>query len=97
MINNEEAKILAIIAMANKFGRDYVKNHHQHVRCTAWNENVPGVFEYFVAFEESETENKWTVFADTRIDKNTEEVIFLDYRTPEGERMGNPVRKVRCA
>lgn len=42
-------------------------------------------------------EGLWTVFAKVLVNRETKEVTFLDYKTPDGKRMENPIKPISFA
>ena len=52
-------------------------------------------YEYFMGFESEE--GLWTVFAKVLVNRETKEVTFLDYKTPDGKRMENPIKPISFA
>lgn len=98
MLNSYEAKIVACGSIADLFGIDYFKSHIAD-SCESYpNDNYDEVeYEYFLGFEGDDTTNLWTVFARVLINRETKDVIFLDYKTPDGIRMQNPVKPISFA
>jgi len=94
MINKDEAKIMAILAIAKLFGEEYVRGHINKT-CETYPDNDDIEYIYFLGFEDDG--NLWTVFAKVLVNRETEEVIFLDYKTPDGERMKNPSSPISFA
>ena len=97
MINPYEARILAWKAIADKFGHDFFKSHFEGA-CEAYpsDEYVDSVeYEYFLGFEGDDSSGLWTVFARIVVNRETKEVVFLDYRMPDGHRMENPSKPIR--
>ena len=72
MINKDEAKIMAILAIAKLFGEEYVRGHINKT-CETYPDN------------------------DDMVNRETKEVIFLDYKTPDGEKMKNPSSPISFA
>ena len=92
MINIEEAKVNAWVAIANLFGRDYFKAHFESACHSYPDEQYDDPdYEYFMGFESEEETGLWRVFAKVSVNRETEEVVFLDFKTPEGKRMIDPV------
>ena len=98
MWNKDEAKIAAIVFIADHFGKDYVKSHISNA-CEAYptDDSNEVEYEYFVGFEGDEGSNLWTVFARVLVNQETKECRFLDYKTPDGKRMDNPIRPTSFA
>ena len=44
---------------------------------------------YFLGFENDG--DLWSVFAKVNVNRETREITFLDYKTPDGVRMENPI------
>lgn len=98
MLNLEEVKIVATIEIANLFGVEYVKNHlADAAESYPSEENDDIEYEYFLGFEGDEKTGLWSVFARVSVNRETREVTFLDYKTPEGVRMENPVKPISFA
>ena len=98
MINKDEAKIAAWIAIADLMGLDYFRNHYVgSCESTVVTEDDDPNFEYFMAFEGDDESGLWTVFARVCVNRETEEVAFLDYKTPDGKRMENPIKPISFA
>ena len=98
MINKEEARIDAWVAIANLFGKEYFQEHFNGSCQSYPTDDYDGVdYDYFLGFEDDEETNKWTVFARVSVNRETEKVTFLDYKTPDGVRMENPIKPVWCA
>ena len=93
MVNKETAAAIAYIAIADLVGHEYFRTHFNDV-CHGFpdidDDSVD--YEYFMGFEGDESSGKWTVFARVSGDRETEKVTFLDYRTPDGKRMKNPIK-----
>lgn len=47
---------------------------------------------YFLGFENDD--DLWSVFAKVSVNRVTREVTFLDYKTPDGVRMENPISPI---
>ena len=91
MLNIDEAKIDAWVAIADLMGIQYFREHFvgsYDAHPSA--ENDDSEYEYFLGFEGDETTNKWKVFAKVSVNRRTRKVTFLDYKTPDGKRMENP-------
>ena len=93
MTSKENAMGIAILKMAEIFGKEYMRNHYFGA-CHSYTGGDDRMYDYFTGFEGDDDTNKWTVFAYVRVDRETEEAIFLDYRLPDGTRMENPVRPI---
>ena len=50
-----------------------------------------------MGFEGDDETGKWTVFARVSVNRETEEVTFLDYKLPDGKRMENPIKPTSFA
>lgn len=98
MLNKTEAKMLATIEIAKKLGVEYVKAH-LNGSCESYpTDNYDDVdWEYFLGFDGDDETGLWTVFARVSVNRETEEVTFLDYKTPEGHRMENPIKPTSFA
>ncbi len=98
MINNDQAKVDAWLAIADLMGRDYFRDHFEG-SCHAYppNDSDEVEYEYFIGFEGDEDNNLWTVFARVSVNRETEQVTFLDYKTPDGKRMENPIKPTSFA
>lgn len=98
MINKDEAKAIAWLAIADLVGKDYFRSHFEG-SCQAYpcpdDDDVE--YEYFLAFEGDSKSNLWTVFARVSVNRETEEVTFLDYKLPNGKRMDNPIKPTSFA
>ena len=91
MLSKEEAKINACYAIAQLIGFDYFRNHIEH-SCEAYSDGDDVNMMYFLGFEnEGEL---WSVFAKVNINRETREITFLDYKTPDGARMDNPISPI---
>ena len=98
MLNKEEARIVATIEIAKFFGVDYVKKHiAEACQCYPTDDWDDIDYEYFLGFEGDDDTNKWTVFARVSVNRETREVTFLDYKTPNGKRMENPIKPTSFA
>lgn len=98
MLSKIEAKMLAEIEIAKKLGVDYVKSHIEKAGESYPTDNYDEVeWEYFLGFEGDDESGLWTVFARVSVNRETKEVTFLDYKTPDGHRMENPIKPVRFA
>ena len=98
MITKEEAKIEAWAAIAKLFGVNYFREHFEG-SCQAYpsESDDDTLYEYFLGFEGDEECNLWTVFARVIVNRETKEVKFLDYKTPNGTRMKNPLKPTSFA
>ncbi|MCR4929397.1 MAG: hypothetical protein K5988_05315 [Lachnospiraceae bacterium] len=95
MLNKTEAKIAACGAIAELFGISYFKAHIQDA-CEAYpaEEYDDIEYEYFLGFEGDSKTGLWTSFAKVLVNRETKECTFLDYRTPDGKRMDNPIKPI---
>jgi len=98
MLNKFEAKIVACGAIADLFGVEYFKSHIEE-SCESYpsDEYDERDFEYFLGFEGDESTGLWTVFARVLVNRDTKECTFLDYKTPDGKRMDNPIKPTSFA
>lgn len=94
MINKDEAKIIAILAIAKLFGKEYVRNHINKA-CETYPNDNDIEYIYFLGFEDDG--ELWSVFAKVLVNRETKDVRFLDYKTPNGERMKNPPSPISFA
>ena len=97
MMLTGDAMAKAILLIADKFGKEYVKNSFAKacVAITDFSKETDAHFEYFCGFSGDRKEDKWTVFARVRIDCETGDATFLDYRLLNGKRMEKPIKPVR--
>ena len=92
MWNKDEAKVAALLFVADSFGKDYVKTHISDACESYPTDDYDEVeYEYFLGFEGDDNTGLWTVFARVLVNRETKECIFLDYKTPNGVRMENPI------
>ena len=98
MINKDEARVDAWVAIASKFGEEYFREHFEG-SCQSYppEENDDTEYEYFLGFEVDEKTGLWSVFARVSVNRETREVTFLDYKTPKGVRMEKPVKPISFA
>lgn len=98
MINIQEAKVDAYVKIAELVGKDYFLAHiEEAVESYPADEYDEVEWEYFLGFEGDEETGLWTVFARVSVNRETEQVAFLDYKTPDGRRMDNPVKPTSFA
>lgn len=98
MINKDIAAAIAYLAIADLVGRDYFRSHFDDVCHSYPSPDYDGVdYEYFMGFEGDDETNLWTVFARVSVNRETEEVTFLDYKLPNGKRMENPIKPTSFA
>ena len=98
MINKDEAKVDALVAIANLVGLDYFRANIEKTCESYPTDNYDDVdWEYFLGFDGDDKTGLWTVFARVSVNRETEEVTFLDYKTPEGHRMENPIKPTSFA
>ncbi len=96
MLNKYEAKVDAWGAIADLFGVDYFRTHFEDACQSYPDDQYDDVeYEYFMGFEGEE--GLWTVFAKVLVNRETKEVMFLDYKTPDGKRMENPIKPISFA
>ncbi len=96
MLEKSKLILIAGMKMAEVFGKPYLREHMFNDCCHAqseWN----GYFELFCGFKGDRATNKWLEFAAVRVNIETGEAYFADYRLPDGTRMENPPYPVRCA
>lgn len=93
MINSDEAKVFAWNAIAELFGLDYFREHFYESYQAFPEDNGQIQYEYFMGFEDKD--DLWTVFARVEVNRETKQVVFLDYKCPDGKRMENPIKPVR--
>lgn len=98
MINKNEARIEAWTIISELFGNEYFRSHFEE-SCESYpaddDDNI--IFDYFMGFESDINTNLWTVFARVSVNRETKETYFLDYKTPDGKRMENPLSPIRLA
>ena len=93
MLNKDEAKVDAWGAIADLFGVDYFRAHFEDACQSYPDDQYDDVeYEYFLGFEGEE--GLWKVFAKVLVNRETKEVTFLDYKTPDGKRMENPIKPI---
>ena len=93
MLNKDEAKVDAWGAIADLFGVDYFRAHFEDAcQCYPDDQYDDVEYEYFLGFEGEE--GLWKVFAKVLVNRETKEVTFLDYKTPDGKRMENPIKPI---
>ena len=99
MINKEGAKVDALVAIANLVGLDYFRAHIEKACESYPTDDYDDVdWEYFLGFDDIEDESDdWKVFARVSVNRETEQVTFLDYKTPDGHRMDNPIKPISFA
>ncbi len=96
MLNKDEAKVDAWGAIADLFGVDYFRSHFEEACQSYPDDKYDDVeYEYFMGFEGEE--GLWTVFAKVLVNRETKEVTFLDYKTPDGKRMEKPIKPISFA
>lgn len=96
MLNKDEAKVDAWGAIADLFGVDYFRAHFEDACQSYPDYQYDDVeYEYFMGFEGEE--GLWKVFAKVLVNRETKEVTFLDYQTPDGKRMKNPIKPISFA
>lgn len=93
MISKDNAMAIAILKIAELFGKEYVRNNFFNA-CVSYPKTDNVMYEYFCGFAGNENTNKWTVFARVLVNRETKEAVFLDYRLPTGERMKEPIKPV---
>ncbi len=93
MLNKDEAKVAAWGSIADLFGVEYFRAHFEDACQAIPDEQYDDVeYEYFMGFEGKD--GLWTSFAKVSVNRETKEVVFLDYKTPDGQRMENPVKPI---
>lgn len=98
MINKEEARIDAWVSIAELMGKEYFREHFEG-SCQAYppDSDDDVEYEYFLGFEGDDETGLWTVFARVSVNRETRKVTFLDYKTPDGKRMENPLKPTSFA
>lgn len=98
MLNKYEAKVDAWIAIAKLIGEEYFREHFEG-SCESYpTDDYDEVdYEYFLGFEGDKESGLWSVFARVSVNRETREVTFLDYKTPDGVRMENPIKPISFA
>ena len=98
MLNREEANIVATIKIAEFFGVEYVKKNLAE-SCESYpiDDYDEVDYEYFLGVEGDDKTGLWSVFARVSVNRETREVTFLDYKTPDGVRMENPIKPISFA
>ena len=98
MLNKTEAKIVACNAIAELFGLGYFREHIKE-SCEAYpsDEYDEVEYEYFLGFESDDATGLWKVFARVMVNRETKECVLLDYKTPDGNRMKNPIKPTSFA
>ena len=98
MITKEEAKVDALVAIAHIVGLEYFRTHVEEA-CESYptNDYDDVDWEYFLGFEGNEETGLWTVFARVSVNRETEEITVLDFKTPDGHRMDNPIKPISFA
>jgi len=91
MLNKFESKIIACSAIADLLGIAYFKAHINDA-CEAFSGEESIELMYFIGFEG--IDDYWTVFAKVNVNRETKEITFLDYKTPDGKRMENPISPI---
>lgn len=98
MVSKEEARMIATIEIAKFFGVEYVREHLAEACVSYPTDNYDDLeYEYFLGFEGDDESGLWTVFARVSVNRDSEAVTFLDYKTPEGKRMENPLKPTSFA
>jgi hypothetical protein len=98
MINKEEAKVDAWVAISDLVGKEYFTNHFENSCHSYPDESYDDVdYEYFIGFESDADTGLWSVFAKVSVNRENEVVTLLDYKTPDGKRMENPVKPISFA
>lgn len=79
-------------------GKEYFRNHFEG-SCQAYptDDRDDIDYEYFLGFEGDDETGLWTVFARVSVNRETKKVTFLDYKTPDGKRMENPIKPTSFA
>ena len=98
MWNKDEAKVAALLFIADFFGKEYVKSHISDA-CESYPTDEYGEedYEYFIGFEGNDDTNLWTVYARVLVNRKEKTCSFLDYKTPDGKRMENPIKPTSFA
>jgi len=96
MLNKEEAKVDAWGAIADMFGLEYFREHFEEACHSYPDDQYDDIeYEYFMGFESKD--GLWTVYAKVLVNRETKEVSFLDYKTPDGICMDNPIKPITFA
>ena len=98
MLNEFDSKIIACGAIADVVGDDYFKLHYKDA-CEAYTTDSfeKNYFEYFLGFEGDSESGNWDVFVKVSVDREAKKVIYLDYKTPDGKQMENPIKPISFA
>ena len=98
MLNCEEAKVLAWKTISDIVGLEYFRaNFINACESQTSNNEVDPIFDYFLGFEGDDASNKWTVFVKVVVNRETQMVEIMDYKTPDGTRMENPPHPISFA
>lgn len=98
MLNRTEAKMLATIEIAKVLGVEYTKTHLEEACSSYPTDDFDDIeWEYFLGFEGDAETGLWKVFARVSVNRETQVVTFLDYKTPDGKRMENPIKPTSFA
>ncbi len=98
MITTQEAKVDAYVKIAELVGKDYFLAHIENAVESYPTDDYSDLnWEYFLGFEGNDETGLWTVFARVSVNRETEDVTFLDYKTPDGHRMDNPIKPTSFA
>ena len=96
MTTTKNAAAIAIIKIAELFGKEYTRINFKDACISCPPDNYEGNdFDFFCGFKGNPSENKWTEYAYVRVDRDTREAVFLDYKLPKGEKMINPIKPIR--
>lgn len=98
MINCDEAKVLAWKTISEVVGLDYFRANFE-TACEAQtpNNDDDPLFDYFLGFDGDDDSNKWSVFVKVVVNRETQTVEIMDYKTPDGIRMENPPHPISFA
>lgn len=96
MITKGNAIAISILKISELFGKEYMKKNFNKA-CHSYPDNDNMMFDYFCGFVGDHETNLWLEFAYVRVNLETKEAIFLDYKLPNGERMINPIQPIRLA
>jgi hypothetical protein len=98
MITKAEAQAETWIAIADIVDAEYFRIYFDGSCHSYPDESYDDIdYEYFIGLEGDKEANLLTVFARVCVNRKTEEVTLLDYRTPDGTRMKIPIKPVRLA
>ena len=98
MINKQEAKVDAYVKIAELMGKEYFLGHIEKAVESYPADDYDEInWEYFLGFEGDKKTGLWTVFVRVSVNRETEQVTFLDYKLPNGQRMDHPLKPISFA